>query len=269
MLKVVLTSCLVSLGLIFAGPAAASDYDFLRPNNKKDPPEKATPAVPVKTSVSSSDGDGQPIKLEGRELEVLKEFMAKNSKTLTSYRLGPFDLLQIEVLHADEFSRDERVNAQGDISLPLIGPVHVAGLTSMEAEDLLEKELEQRFFQNAQVDIFVKEFNSQKVTLFGYVKKPGVYTLKGGTTLVEMLAIGGGFDEMANEKEVAVFRPGKAGDLSAHVFDLSKIASGQIPDPEVFAKDYIVVSKSTGKAFRKGVSETLRNLYFLWPWLVP
>jgi polysaccharide export outer membrane protein len=183
---------------------------------------------------------------------------AKNSEFPTrgisgEYRMGPGDLLKIDVFQAEKFSRTVRVSMRGDISLPLIGSVHAAGLTSRELEDLLARRLKERYLQDPQVSVFIEEFISQRVTIEGQVKKPGVYPLTGGNaSLLQAIAIAGGPEELAATKKVQLFRANAGGTKEIYFFDIDAIRTGQAVDPSVKGNDIIVVHKDGTKAFAKG-----------------
>ncbi len=108
--------------------------------------------------------------------------------SVEDYRIGSQDLLELQVFGIDALNRTVRVNSRGFISLPLVGLVQAAGLTSEELEEALAAKLAQDYLQNPQVSVFIKEFTSQRVTVEGAVKKPGVYPLKGRTSLLQTLA---------------------------------------------------------------------------------
>ncbi|MDQ3028112.1 MAG: polysaccharide biosynthesis/export family protein, partial [Pseudomonadota bacterium] len=91
------------------------------------------------------------------------------------YRIGPEDLIEIQVFGVDQLTRTVRVNSRGLISLPLIGNLEVGGLTSQQAEALVVAKLAENFLQNPQVSFFIREYTSQRVTIEGAVNKPGVY----------------------------------------------------------------------------------------------
>ena len=106
--------------------------------------------------------------------------------------MGPEDLLAIEVYGQDKLSRTLRVSGQGDITMPLVGVVKVAGLTPQEIEKRLEELYDAQFLVNPQITVTVKEFRYQRVSVTGAVAKPGTYELIGPRTLLEVLSLAGG-----------------------------------------------------------------------------
>jgi polysaccharide export outer membrane protein len=181
-----------------------------------------------------------------------------SSTAREDYRIGPNDLLLIEVFQVEELSGQERVNAGGQIILPLIGPVTVGGLTQSEAEQVIARELERDFLQNPQVNIYIEEYISQRVTVMGSVMAPGVFPLQGPTTLLQAIAMAGGIDKLADTEAVVVFRAEPEG-VVGYVLNLDEIQEGQTQDPLVQNDDRIVVPKSGSKEMVESIANTLRG----------
>lgn len=172
------------------------------------------------------------------------------------YRIGSQDLLELQVFGVADLNRTVRVNSRGFISLPLIGMVQAAGLTSEQLETSLAKKLAKNYLQNPQVSLFIKEYTSQRVTVEGAVKKPGVYPLKGRTTLLQALATAEGLTSVADANGVKVFRTDpQTGNRTTLVFDLEKIRLGELRDPDVRNDDIVQVGESTGKSVAKQLIE--------------
>jgi polysaccharide biosynthesis/export protein len=159
------------------------------------------------------------------------------------YRIGPSDLIDFDVFGVPDMARTVRVNATGAVSLPLIGPVALAGLTTAQAETLIAKKYEADFLQNPQVSLFIKEFTSQRITIEGAVAKPGIYPVTGELTLLRALALAGGGGQYALLNEVMLFRSGSSTAANTEMFDLEKIRAGEVPDPVINANDVIVVKR--------------------------
>jgi polysaccharide biosynthesis/export protein len=124
-------------------------------------------------------------------------------------KFGSGDLLEVSVYNVPELATKARVSNAGEIYLPLIDYVHVAGLTQEEAQTLIEKRLEDGgFVRNPHVTIFVDEAESQGVTLLGEVAKPGIYPDTADHKLYEVLSEAGGFTATASRK-IAILRKGK------------------------------------------------------------
>src|SRR5207249_4439847 len=110
------------------------------------------------------------------------------------YRIGPEDMLQISVWKNDALSKLVPVRPDGMISLPLLHDVQAAGLTPMELRDTLARKLTD-FMPAPEVSVIVTDVRSFKVSVIGEVHKPARYELKGRTTVLDVLALAGGFNE--------------------------------------------------------------------------
>src|SRR3954469_23297330 len=156
------------------------------------------------------------------------------------YRVGANDLLDIEVLNLDGAKRTVRVNAAGSITLPLIGPVVVAGLTQEQIEAHIGSLYGDKYLQNPQVSVFIREFTTERITIDGAIAKPGIYPLVGQMTLLRVLALAGGFGTIAKRNAVMLFRNDANGERQVATFDVEKIQSGEAPDPPIRGDDLIV-----------------------------
>ena len=159
------------------------------------------------------------------------------------YRIGTNDLLEIDVYGVTDLKRTVRVNATGLVSLPLIGTIKVAGMTAQEAEAAIAARYAEKYLQDPQVSVFIKEFTTQRVTIEGAVARPGIYPLTGQITLLRAMALAGGRGELASLDNVMVYRAGPDGKLDSKTYDLDLVRSGEIPDPVVLPEDVIVVQR--------------------------
>jgi polysaccharide export outer membrane protein len=129
-----------------------------------------------------------------------------NVPDLGQYRIGPEDALQISVWKNDAMSRAVIVRPDGKISLPLLNDVQAAGLTPMELRDVLSKQLVE-YMPSPEVSVIVVEPKSFKVSVIGEVPKPGRYELRSWTTVLDMLALVGGFNQFSARAKIFVLRP--------------------------------------------------------------
>jgi polysaccharide export outer membrane protein len=122
---------------------------------------------------------------------------AQISSDPSDYLLGAGDLLQISVFEAKELDSQVRVSSRGYITLPLLGPVQVKGLSAREAEQKIEDLYRERYIKNPHVGIFIEEHFSRRITLMGQFKKPGTYDYLSKQNLLDVMALGGGLSEKA------------------------------------------------------------------------
>lgn len=114
------------------------------------------------------------------------------------YRVGPGDVLDVIVFGNDDLSRTTNVQTNGSIAMPLLGDVQVSGLTVTEIKTTLTSLLGRDYLVNPQVDVEVKQYQSQFVTLIGEVNSPGRKPLRGRTRLIDALVEAGGFTPRAS-----------------------------------------------------------------------
>lgn len=175
------------------------------------------------------------------------------------YVIGPGDLLKVEVFQVQDYNRTVRVSTTGRISLPLIGAVDAAGRTASSLEAELAQRLAADYIQNPFVSVFIEEYASQKVTIEGEVKKPGVFPLRGRISLLEVVALAEGFVELSDQNRVQVFRRPANEPGQTLVFDVEAIRSGKISDPVMQGNDVVIVSKARGRSILKSITDTLRG----------
>ncbi|HEU4384354.1 MAG TPA: polysaccharide biosynthesis/export family protein [Anaeromyxobacteraceae bacterium] len=120
--------------------------------------------------------------------------------------LGPGDVFEVRVYQEPELSGAYRVGPQGDIVFPLCQRVAVAGLTANAVAERLQKCLGEGFIRKAHVSVIVKEFNSQKIFVFGEVQKPGTFVYEDGMTIIQAVTVAGGFAKGAAQNSTSVTR---------------------------------------------------------------
>jgi polysaccharide biosynthesis/export protein len=121
------------------------------------------------------------------------------------YQIGAKDLIEISVFEVPELNITVRVSENGMISLPLLGEVKAEGLNRADLEKKIATMLEKNYLKNAQVTIFIKDFQSKKVSIMGAVKDPGTHDLIGRQSLLQVISTAGGLSEQASDT-VIIFR---------------------------------------------------------------
>lgn len=166
-----------------------------------------------------------------------------------AYKIGPQDVLEISVFKVAELSKSAQVSEAGTINYPLIGEVAASGKTARELEKDLTAQLGAKYLQKPQVTVFIKEFNSQRVTVEGAVKKPGVFPIQGGMSLLQAVASAQGLDGVSDDTVVVVRTVN--GKRSAARFDVTNIRDGSTQDPQLQAGDIVIAGTST---FKEGLN---------------
>lgn len=169
------------------------------------------------------------------------------------YRVGPYDMLRIDVLGVPELSqRQAQADAGGRITFPLIGIVEAGGQTLTDLSHTLEALLEEKYVRQPVVSVDVVQVASQTVTVDGEVNAPGVYPVVGKMTLMKALATAKGASSAARLQRATIFRD-VDNQKMAGVYNLLAIYRGNYADPEVFAGDMIVVGNAEAGRIFKGV----------------
>lgn len=179
-----------------------------------------------------------------------------SSGSTADYRIGTLDTLDVTVFEEPELSvKALQVDAAGRIALPLVGTVNAKGKTASELSKELASLLGERYLRDPQVTVTVASTVSQKVSIQGEVTEPGVYQLKGPTTLLDVISMAKGEGEFASLKQVVVFRD-IGGQRMGAVFDVASIRRGEVPDPAIQGSDLVVVGYSAAKRFWKNIVST-------------
>jgi polysaccharide biosynthesis/export protein len=141
-----------------------------------------------------------------QRLEKLRQQFAEQARKRQAedYRIGPQDLLEINIFEAPELNRAVRVSENGEVSMPLLGGIEVARLTARELENALAARLRE-FLKDPHVSVMVTAIESHPVSVIGEVNKPGVFQVRGSKTLLEMLSMAQGLAPDAGD-EVLVMR---------------------------------------------------------------
>ena len=175
------------------------------------------------------------------------------------YKIGASDVLKITVFQVDDLNRSVQVSGNGTITLPLIGQVTASGRTAQQVESDIAARLRARYLQSPQVTVFIDQYNSQKVTVGGAVKKPGVYPVKGSLTLLEAIATAEGMDNVADPSNVVVFRD-QAGARYVGRFNVDQMRAGAMRDPLMQNGDVVMVDSSGAKTVLRDWSPALNAL---------
>jgi polysaccharide biosynthesis/export protein len=155
------------------------------------------------------------------------------------YKVGPGDKLRIEVYKDQQLSQSVQVRPDGKITLPLIGDMEATGRTPIELRDTVAKSLKD-YVNNPTVTVIVVEAIASQVYVMGEVTHPGTMQLHGPTTILQALAMAGGFKEFANTKDVKVLRPNGSG-METLRFNYKDVLNGDARPFYLRAGDTVVV----------------------------
>jgi polysaccharide biosynthesis/export protein len=158
------------------------------------------------------------------------------------YVIGPDDVLMISVWKNETLSRTLPVRPDGKISMPLLHDVQAAGLTPMQLRDRLASSLAE-FMPNPEVAVSVTEVRSYRVSVLGEVQRPGLLQLRSNTTILEALAMAGGFRDFASPSKIMIFRQDAKGNTEKLRFNYNRAVSNASEQENLLLKsgDVIVV----------------------------
>jgi polysaccharide export outer membrane protein len=213
-------------------------------------------------TLEAPQGGDIPAKLSGQAASASKP-AARAADQLTStatpgssgYKIGPLDLLEVSVFKVPELTRAVQVGDTGNVNLPLVGEIKAAGRTAQDVERDLAAKLKAKYLQSPQVNILIKEYNSQRVTVEGAVKKPGVYPVRGKTSLLQVIATAEGLNTLS-DTTVVIFRHVEGKRMAAR-FDVDQIRSGAAIDPSIQSGDLVVAPTSAMKGAFENILKAL------------
>jgi polysaccharide biosynthesis/export protein len=183
------------------------------------------------------------------------DFRAPDALTVApleaSYKIAPMDTLAIRVFGMPDLTGEYQVDLLGNVSMPLVGDVSALNLTPSQLNEVLIRKYSERYLENPDISIGIKESAGRNITVDGAVRNGGMYPALGPMTLMQAVAIAGGVnEETANPRRVAVFRTIN-GQRQAAAFDLISIRRGEMDDPRVYAGDIVIVDGSAIKEAQK------------------
>jgi polysaccharide biosynthesis/export protein len=158
------------------------------------------------------------------------------------YVIGPADVLAVNVWKDAELSRTVPVRPDGKISLPLIGELQVSGLTALKVQRLVVARLKE-YIADPEVSVIVQQVRSRTYAVLGRIARPGSYELGKPTTVLEAIAVAGGFLEFAKVGKINIIRRMDNGPSETLRFDYKKVIKGLNPEQNVELKngDTIIV----------------------------
>lgn len=171
-------------------------------------------------------------------------------------KIGPADVIDVRVFQVAELSGEHRVDLNGFINMPLIGPILAQGKSAEELGQHLADRLGQKYLRSPNVNVMLKSSVARTVTVDGAVANPGVFPITGKTTLIKAIALAKGTAESANPRRVIVLRD-ISGRRTAAQFDLQQIRRAEAPDPEIYGNDIVIVDGNTSRSAYREILNAL------------
>ena len=197
-------------------------------------------AVAGAGAYAGDDAKGNQSKSGAKAAEPAQTLVAKNQTS--DYIIGSEDVLAVNVWKEPEISKVLPVRPDGKISLPLIGDTAASGLTPKQLQDNIEKNLE-AYMSHPEVTVIVQEAKSQRFNIVGEVERPGSYTLGTPMTVLDAIAVAGGFKDFAKRSKIYVLRANANGSQVRMPFNYKKVIKGRHSEQnvELQAHDTVVV----------------------------
>ena len=159
-----------------------------------------------------------------------------------AYVIGPNDVLAVSVWKEPDISRSVPVRSDGKISLPLVGEIQASGQTPRQLEQEITNRLK-NYIAEPEVTVIVSDSKSQKVNILGMVARPGAYLLTSSTTMLDAIAMAGGFKDFAKQKSIYILRQSPDGKQTRIPFNYKDVIKGKHSEQNIRlqAGDTVVV----------------------------
>ena len=177
----------------------------------------------------TADSSDDPAPRSGDRLDNRETMVAP-----VNYRIKPSDILFVQVFQQQDLDKEARVEADGTITLHLIGRVNVEGLTVSEAREKITELYNRDYLVNPQIDLQVVQFNMEQVQVLGQVRSPGSIGIPPDEelTLLQAISRSGGFTRLARKGSVQIRREAEDGETRVFVINATDLISD--PDSEGF-----------------------------------
>jgi polysaccharide biosynthesis/export protein len=171
-----------------------------------------------------------------------KPAVARAAHSDNSYVIGADDVLAINVWKEPEVSRSVPVRSDGKISLPLVGELMASGETPLQLEHDIATRLTS-YISEPEVTVIVQDSKSQKINILGMVARPGSYLLSASTTVLDAIAMAGGFKDFAKQKQIYVLRASGDGTEKRMPFNYKDVIKGKNAEENIrlLPRDTVVV----------------------------
>lgn len=166
----------------------------------------------------------------------------------SGYRLSANDQITVEVFGEEDLRSNGRLNAEGNLSVPLLGSVHLGGLTLTEATARLTELYGRDYLVNPKVNVALVGYAKRRFTMLGQVNRPGSYEMPegspGGVDLLEAVAMAGGYTRIAAPDRISVRRHREGGSDQILKVNAKRLAKGEGGSFQVVPGDTVTVGES-------------------------
>ena len=214
--KIVVTKIVVITFLVLLSVAAFAQSD-----------STSQPSAPTAAATDKPTDNKQDSKQGDKPADA-----AHAAHSDSAYVIGSNDVLSVSVWKEPDISRSVPVRSDGKISLPLVGELQASGETPRQLEQEITKRL-QSYISEPEVTVIVTDSKSQKVNILGMVARPGAYLLTSNTTVLDAIAMAGGFKDFAKQKSVYVLRQAPDGTQQRMPFNYKDVIKGKSAEQNV------------------------------------
>jgi polysaccharide biosynthesis/export protein len=199
-----------------------------------------TPSTPTATSAKPSSPT--PTAPAGPTAPMSPTSPAPSAAAATDYRLAPGDKLRVEVYKDAQLSQSLQVRPDGKVTLPLVGDIVAMDLTPIQLRDRITNSLKE-YITNPVVTVIVVEASPVMIHVMGEVATPGSIPMRGPMTVLQALAMAGGFKEFANTKDIRILRrpSGILKTVETISFNYNEAIKGNAPPVFLSPGDMVVV----------------------------
>jgi polysaccharide export outer membrane protein len=184
-------------------------------------------------NLKPSAGTAAPLELASAPKNAAASILASRAKPRDdSFVIGADDVLAVNVFKEAEVSRTVTVRSDGKISLPLVGELQASAKTPKQLEDEISSELS-AFIPDPAVTVIVQEIRSQHFNILGRVLHPGSYPLTNSATVLDAIALGGGFVDFAKQTSIYILRANSDGTQTRIPFNYKDVIKGKHPEQNV------------------------------------
>ena len=216
---VFITACLLTAGC--AGRTSAPLADITAPPG-------VIPATSAEEATVAPAETAAPPAAATAEVATVAAPAPRFVEAVDAFRIGPEDVLDVQVWKNEELSRVVPVRPDGMISLPLVNDIRASGLTAVELRTAITQRLAE-YVPSPEVSVMVREVHSVKVAVIGAVRMPGHYEVKSSATVLELIARAQGLTEFADRGRIVVMRQNGAS-TTRIPFNYRKVAEGSEQD---------------------------------------
>ncbi|CCV12486.1 polysaccharide biosynthesis/export family protein [Mesorhizobium sp. STM 4661] len=214
------------------------------------------PSSPASVDALQLTSSSTPLS-SGSALQVVKDLPApQNTQNGSEQPLSPNDVLEVNVFQVDNLNRTVQVDAGGQISLALIGTITAAGKTVRQLEKEIETAYGAKYLQSPDVSVFVKESIGQRITVDGEVTRGGIFPVSSNSSLIDAIALAGGFNAVGDARKVFVYRNIGSNTLVAN-YNVEEIRAGKSRNPRIYGGDKVVVFASKSKIAMNNLKDAL------------